>query len=265
MTSEVRFDVSERVCVVTIDRPHVRNAIGLRTMGEIEETLAEVSRQDVAVLVITGGGDRAFVSGGDLKELEAIRSVIDAEAMASRMRAILDRLIQMPMPVIAALNGHTYGGGAEVAVACDIRVAANDVKIGFTQSQLGIMAAWGGVERLTELVGRSRAIYLMCTGRAMTAAEAAQIGLVDEVLPRSGFDAGWRALAARIARLPTSVTRSIKASVVAVRPGVHPETQARAVHAFAELWAAPDHWELAAAEGAGRRRRPPDKDGAAKT
>ncbi len=254
MTDEVRLDVSRHVGVITIDRPHVRNAIGVRTMGELEAALVDAGRQDVAVLVITGGGDRAFVSGGDLKELEAIRTVEDAEAMALRMRSVLDRLIEMPMPVIAALNGHAYGGGAEVAIAADVRVAADDVKIGFTQSQLGIMPAWGGVERLTELVGRSRAIYLLCSGRAMNASDAAKIGLIDEVLPRAGFDAGWRKLAARLARLPTSVTRSIKASVAAVQPGIHPGTQARAVRAFAELWASPDHWRLAAAAEVGRER-----------
>src|SRR5215469_16636823 len=103
-------------------------------------------------LVITGAGERAFVSGGDLKELSALRTLEQAADMARRMRSICDQLADFPAPVVAALNGHALGGGAEVAVAADIRVAADDIKIGFNQSALAIMPAWGGAERLAALV-----------------------------------------------------------------------------------------------------------------
>src|SRR5581483_8089291 len=113
----------------------------------------------------------------------AIRDEAGAIAMASRMRELLDRLSTFPLPVIAAINGHALGGGAEVAVACDIRLAASDVRIGFTQVKLAIMPAWGGAERLAELVGRSRAMLLAGAGTVLEAAEAERIGLVDQVLP----------------------------------------------------------------------------------
>lgn len=256
MSSEVRVEVTGGVCLITIDRPRARNAIGLGTINELDDALVEIAASSAAVVVITGAGDRAFVSGGDLRELEAIRTVAAAEQMARRMRSVLDRLIRLPMPVIAALNGHAFGGGAEVAVAADLRVAADDIRIGFSQSSLGIMPAWGGAERLTEIVGRSQAILLLCGGEALTAPEAREIGLIDLVLPRSQFDTGWRDLAGRFASLPASATRSIKGVVSAVSPGTHPTTEADAVHAFAELWAAPEHWEMAAAAEVRRRANP---------
>ena len=262
MTHEVGVQVDGRAAIITIDRPHARNAIGLGTISELEAALLEVSEAQVGVVVLIGAGDRAFVSGGDLKEFEALRTQPEAERMARRMRAILDRVARMPMPVIAALNGHAFGGGAEVAVAADIRVAADDIRIGFTQSALGIMPAWGGAERLTDLVGRSRALLLLCSGRTLTAKEAHEWRLIDQVLPRASFEAAWRELAATFAGLPSNATRSIKSVVASVSPGFHPETEDAAVQAFAELWAAPEHWEMAAAAAANRRQdRKPPKEG----
>ncbi len=159
----VDLELDDGLAVVTIDRPHARNAISLETMGQLEKALdgAEGAR----ALVITGAGDRAFVSGGDLKELSALRTVQDASAMAWRMRSICDRLANFPTPVLAALNGHALGGGAEVAVAADIRLAADDIKIGFNQVSFAIMPAWGGAERLAALVGYSKALLLAGTGQ----------------------------------------------------------------------------------------------------
>src|SRR6202041_1823571 len=148
----VDLEFDSGLAVLTIDRPHARNAISLETMGQLENALDEAAA--ARTLVITGSGDRAFVSGGDLKELSALRTEEDAAAMAKRMRTICDRLASFPAPVIAALNGHALGGGAEVAVAADIRLAADDIKIGFNQVSLAIMPAWGGAERLADLVGR---------------------------------------------------------------------------------------------------------------
>ena len=115
------------------------------------------------------------------------------------------------------------------------------------------MPAWGGVERLTELVGRSRALLLLTSGQTLDALRAQEIGLVEEVVERAHFEEGWRALAASIAALPAQAARSIKSLVATVRPAVHPETRAEAVRSFAELWAAPDHWRMA--EEAAQARR----------
>jgi enoyl-CoA hydratase len=240
--SEVQLDVADGIALLTIDRPHARNAIGLRTMVELDETLTRAETSDATVLVIRGAGDRAFVSGGDLKELSAIRDEAGAVAMATQMRRFLDRIAAFPVPVIAALNGHSLGGGAEVAVAADMRIAADDVRIGFTQARLGIMPAWGGAERLAELVGRSRAMLLIGSGMTLTAEAAERVGLVDLVVPRDGFDAGWQEIAAGFASLPPNAARSIKHVVAAAKPSIHPTLEAEAVQRFAQLWAADDHW-----------------------
>jgi enoyl-CoA hydratase len=229
----VDLELDQGLAVITIDRPEARNAIAPDTMDQLEKALD--AAEGALAVAITGAGDRAFVSGGDLKELAGLRTEEQAAAMAWRMRAICDRIAGFPAPVIAALNGHALGGGAEVAVAADIRVAADDVKIGFNQVALEIMPAWGGAERLAALLGRGRALLLAGTGTVLGAAEAERIGLVDRVLPRPLFDDGWRSLARSLASRPAG-------EIKRVIDGVSPD---EAVAAFARLWVADAHWQAA--------------------
>ena len=231
----VELELDDGLAVVTINRPEARNAIAPSTMEELDEALD--SAAGARALVIKGAGDRVFVSGGDLKQLNAIRTEDDAVAMAMRMRGICDRLAAFPGPVIAALNGHALGGGAELAVSADIRIAADDIKIGFNQVSLAIMPAWGGAERLAALVGKGRALLLAGTGTVLTAAEAQTFGLVDRVVPRDSFEDGWRSLARSLA---TEAAREIKHVMAGTLP---PEEAARA---FARLWVADEHWQAAA-------------------
>ncbi|MGH3643839.1 MAG: enoyl-CoA hydratase/isomerase family protein, partial [Mycobacterium sp.] len=141
----VDLETDDGLAVITIDRPHARNAISLETMDQLADALD--GADGARALVIKGAGEKAFVSGGDLKELALLRTEADAAAMAWKMRSVCDRIAAFPGPVLAAVNGHALGGGAEVAVAADIRIAADDVKIGFNQAALAIMPAWGGAER----------------------------------------------------------------------------------------------------------------------
>ncbi|MGH3386206.1 MAG: enoyl-CoA hydratase/isomerase family protein [Nocardioidaceae bacterium] len=250
---DVSIEHDGAVATVRIDRPQVRNAIARSTIAELETALSRVEEGRSAVLVLRGAGERAFVSGGDLKELSAIRSMDSAVDMALRMRRLLDRISTMAIPTIAALNGHALGGGAEIAVACDFRIAADDVMIAFNQSQLAIMPAWGGVERLVDLVGRSRALQLLLTGDRLRAVEAKRVGLVNLTPTRDEFDRAVSAFAASISALPPTVSRSIKASVNEASPNHHPALEQAAVQAFAELWVADDHW--VAVEEVERARR----------
>lgn len=246
----VDLEVDDGLAVLTIDRPHARNAIALDTMDQLEKALDAAA--GARALVIKGAGDRAFVSGGDLKELSTLRTEEDASAMAKRMRSICDQLAGFPAPVIAALNGHAFGGGAEVAVAADIRVAADDIKIAFNQVELEIMPAWGGAERLAALVGKGRALLLAGTGSTLSAVEAERIGLVDLVLPRQSFDEGWRSVARSLARHPaTEIKRVIR--------GVSPD---EAIASFARLWVADAHWR-AAERVMNRSATPPSGTGGA--
>ena len=228
----VDLELDEGVAVITVNRPHARNAIALSTMDELEKAIDAAA--GAQALVITGGGDRAFISGGDLKEFSAIRTLAEAEAMALRMRGICDQLAGFPAPVLAALNGHAFGGGAEVAVAADIRIAADDIRIGFNQVTLAIMPAWGGAERLAALVGRGRALLLAGTGTVLDAAEAARVGLVDRVLPRTSFVDGWRALARSLASPSARAIKRVMSGTLSAQ---------EAAHDFAELWVADEHWD----------------------
>lgn len=233
---DLAYDLDGALAVLTVDRPEVRNAISLTTMEEMDKAVQEATNSGAYALVVKGAGDRAFVSGGDLKELAALRTEEAAAAMALRMRGICDRIAAFPGPVIAAVNGHAYGGGAEFALAADIRIAADDVRIAFNQVALAIMPAWGGAERLARLVGPGRALLLAGTGQILDAFEAERAGLVDRVLPRAGFEDGWRDLARRLAHPPA---REIKHVMTANCP---PDEAARA---FARLWVTEEHWEAA--------------------
>jgi enoyl-CoA hydratase/carnithine racemase len=252
--SGVRIDMDGEVAIVTIDRPEVRNAIGFTTIDELHAALDDVAASSAAVLVVRGGGDRAFVSGGDLKELAAVRTHEDAVDMARRVRRLLDRVASFPVPVVAAMNGHALGGGAEVAIAADIRIAADDIKFGFNQVTLGIMPAWGGAERLAQVIGRGRAILAIATGELYDASTAHALGLIDVVVPRSAFDDEWRALSRRMAALAPGTTRAIKDVVGAAMPTHHPELEANATAVFARLWTADAHW--AAVDALESKRRP---------
>lgn len=229
----VGLELDDGLAIVTIDRPHARNAISLETMDRLDEALD--GAQGARALVIKGAGDKAFVSGGDLKELSAIRTEADAADMAWRMRKVCDRIAGFDGPVLAALNGHALGGGAEVAVAADIRLAADDVKIGFNQVALEIMPAWGGAERLSALVGKSQALLLAGTGVILSAAEAQAVGLVQRVVPRESFEDDWRAVARKLAATPVGAIKRVVA-------GTTPE---EAVAAFAKLWVGDAHWAAA--------------------
>ncbi|MUL83429.1 MULTISPECIES: enoyl-CoA hydratase/isomerase family protein [unclassified Mycolicibacterium] len=229
----VDLEIDGELAVITIDRPQARNAISLDTMDALNKALD--GAVGASALVITGGGDRAFVSGGDLKELAALRTELEASEMAWRMRTICDRIAGFDGPVIAALNGHALGGGAEVAVAADIRIAADDIRIGFNQVALAIMPAWGGAERLAALVGRSRALLLAGTGRILSAHEAEQVGLIDQVVPRSEFAETWRSTAQLLARRQAGEVKRVINGV--------PTTEA--VAAFARLWCSDEHWAAA--------------------
>jgi enoyl-CoA hydratase len=213
-------------------------------MRELAAALDEVEGSEARVLVVTGGGNRVFLSGGDLKELAQIRTFDEAKAMAEQMRNVLDRFATLPVPVLAAINGDAYGGGAEVTVACDIRIAAADVKCAFNQITLGIMPAWGGIERLTALVGRGRALSLMLTGRVIAADMAFQVGLFDELVPRDDFEAHWRDTAARIAQAPRDALVGIKAAQRAAFPTARPDLAEAAIASFAKTWVADAHWEM---------------------
>ena len=251
----VRVERIGGAALIVIDRPQAQNAISRPTMAELGAALDEVAASDdVRVVALRGQGERVFVSGGDLKELASIRTEAEAQAMAMTMRSLLDRVASLPVPVVAALNGHAFGGGCEVAMACDIRVAADDVKLAFNQVDLGIMPAWGGIERLQAVVGRGRALYLLTTGLPIDAPTAAAWGLVEQVVPRPEFDDRLTDLLERLARAPREALVGIKAAADAARPAARPDLAAAATASFATTWVGEAHWTAVAAMEERRRQ-----------
>ena len=252
--TDVRLERLGPAALVTIDRPSAHNAISRPTMNELECVLDELERSDIRALAVRGAGTRVFVSGGDLKELATIKTADDAQSMALRMRAILDRLASLPVPVVGAINGHAFGGGCEVAMACDFRIAADDITLAFNQVDLGIMPAWGGVERLQDIVGRARSLYLLTTGTPIGAVAAADWGLVEEVVPRDLFDERVAALLERLGTIPRAALVGIKAAATAHVAAARPDLAPKATASFAATWVGEAHW-TAVAEIERRRRQ----------
>lgn len=240
---DLLLEVRHGVATLSINRPASRNALALQTMAELDSALGEVLGGTARVLVIRGVGAHAFCAGGDLKELERMRSESDAAAMARRMWATLDRIPALDIPVIAGLNGDALGGGAELAVACDFRVAASHARFGFAQIKLGLMPAWGAGERLSALVGRGRALHLLLSGETLTAEEAMRAGVIEEVVESARFDERLDVLALSIAEAPPGAVRGIKRSVVAASPRRSPELAEATIEEFARTWAQPEHWK----------------------
>lgn len=180
----IRLKIEDRVALVTIDRPPV-NALNSKTMEELAETFEELDKNsEVKAVVLTGEGkNQTFVAGADLKEMAQIKSPQEAEALARNGQTILNRIEKMKKPVIAAINSVCVGGGNELASACHIRIASDRARFGQPEINLGIIPGFGGTQRLSRLVGPSKARELILTGDMITAQEALRIGLVDRVVP----------------------------------------------------------------------------------
>jgi enoyl-CoA hydratase len=236
------------VGLITIDRPAVHNAISLATMAELDRVLRWLETNSSArTVVLTGAGDRTFVSGGDLKDFERLETQGAAAAMSRRMQLLLARFEALPQPVIGAINGDCLGGGCEVALAADIRVVSESSHFGFKQVALGITPAWGGRRRLVRLVGRSKALMLLLSGELLDAHEAERIGLADKVIPRGDMLTVALELARQIAAHPPMAVRAIKRAVNYDCASSDAEAMAFEADLFATTWVSNDHQEALAA------------------
>ena len=180
----VKIKIEERVALVTIDRPPV-NALNRQAMAELAELFRELAENpEVKVMVLTGEGkNNTFIAGADVKEIAALKSPEEAEAIARQGQAILDQIEKMTKPVIAAINSVCLGGGNELAMACHLRIASDRARFGQPEINIGIIPGFGGTQRLARMVGASKARELILTGDIIAAQEAFRIGLVDRVVP----------------------------------------------------------------------------------
>ena len=232
------------VGVVTVNRPEVHNALNMQTIRELRELMRRLSAEDaLRAMVLTGSGRKTFLSGGDLKEFQKIKTVDGARDMIGAMKEVTDLLAGFPWPVIAAVNGLAAGGGCETAVACDFRIASETAELGFRQIKLGIMSGWGGGPRLVHLVGRSRALRLMLTGELVKAPEALAIGLVDRVVPDDRVLEEAMELARSIAANAPLAVRAYKRLVQMTARVPLDAAVAFETELFGPVWVSEDHEE----------------------
>jgi enoyl-CoA hydratase len=198
MAENVLLERRGRIALVTINRPEKLNALNIRTRAELVDCFNELRDDaDIRVVVITGAGGKAFVAGADINEF-AGRTAIEQRAVM-RAKSIFTAAEDFPKPLIAMINGFCLGGGCELALACDIRIASDRSRFGQPEINLGIIPGGGGTQRLTRLVGEGRAMQMILSGAMIDAAEAHRIGLVNDVYPAEELEAKTMELASLIA------------------------------------------------------------------
>jgi len=208
----LRVEREGAVAVVTIDRPEKRNALNAAVRRELVDAVAALSADDaVRVLVLTGAGEKAFVAGADIGEFAQRTPLEQREAMTSGR--VFDAVAACPKPTLAMINGFALGGGCELAMACDMRVASDGARLGQPEVNLGIIPGGGGTQRLPRLVGTGQAMRLVLSGDLIDAAEALRIGLVDLVFPAAELRERTLELAGRIAAKSPVALRMAKAAV----------------------------------------------------
>jgi enoyl-CoA hydratase len=212
------IDADSDVATITIDRPAQLNALTVDTLEAIEAALEEAEAEGARALVLAGAGDEAFVAGADISYMVEL-STPEAQAYAELGHRVAGAIESFPAPTIAAIDGYAFGGGCELALACDLRVAAESAVLGQTEIDLGIVPGWGGTQRLSRLVGDETAKRLVFLGERIDAAEAAEVDLVGEVVADDAFDDRIDELTGELAAKPATALRAAKEALNAAGDG----------------------------------------------
>jgi enoyl-CoA hydratase len=210
----IRYELADGVATITLNRPNVHNAMNEKMREELTACFSELAQSpDARAIVVTGAGERAFSAGADIREFVTPQVPVKYRDARRRVdfRAAMDRCGQ---PIIAAINGFALGGGLELALACDIRIAGEDSQLGLTEVNLAIIPGGGGTQRLPRLVGRGKALEMILTGARVDAREALRIGLVERVVPTAEVHTSARALAKMLAERAPVAMRYAKEAVV---------------------------------------------------
>lgn len=196
----------DNVAIVQIDRPKSLNALNSSTLEELGQAFDEIAIDPaLRVVILTGSGEKAFVAGADIGQMRSL-TPLEARRFSQLGQSLMNKIENLPQPVIAAVNGFALGGGTEIAMACDIRLAAENAKFGQPEVNLGLLAGFGGTQRLAKLVGSGRASEILFTGDLLDAQEAYRLGLVNHVYPADRLMSEAMSLAKRIAsRAPIAV------------------------------------------------------------
>ena len=238
--SHIVFDTSEGIATITFNRPKSLNALSSGLLAEFShalETLA--SNEDIRVLVLTGAGEKAFVAGADITELAKL-DTLKAKVFINRGLSVINQLAELPIPVIAAVNGFALGGGLEIAMACDFIYAADNASFGQPEIKLGLIPGYGGTQRLARIIGAGPAKELLFTGKMISAEEAKRLGIVNSITRPESLMNEVMAIAKDMAAKGSVALRAIKQAVnyglnVDLATGLRIETDA-----FAICMASPD-------------------------
>ncbi|MGE5664107.1 MAG: enoyl-CoA hydratase-related protein [Deltaproteobacteria bacterium] len=196
--ANILLEVADRIATITINRPRSLNALNPATMRELGHAFESIAaRDDVGVVLLTGAGEKAFVAGADISEMNRFNA-LQALDFSLHGHGVLELMERLPQPVIGVVNGFALGGGCELAMACDLLVAADTAKLGQPEVNLGIIPGYGGTQRLPRLVGRNLAKELVLTGDMITAQRAYEIGLVNRVVPAAELMTAAREIAGKI-------------------------------------------------------------------
>jgi enoyl-CoA hydratase len=226
--SNIKFEKDGEIAIVTIDRPKALNALNHECITELRDCFDQIAADSsVRCVIVTGGGEKAFVAGADIGEMAGLDET-GGQALSERGQALFAMIEKIPQPVIAAINGFALGGGCELALACNIRLAGDNARIGQPEVNLGIIPGYGGTQRLPRLVGTGKAMQMTLTGDIINAAEAYRIGLVDEVYPAAELMMKAREMAQKIASKGPLAVQAAKNAInvaldVELETGAHHE------------------------------------------
>ena len=245
--SDLSVDTREKVLQVRINRPEKRNALSRATLKEIGNVFNHHKSNDsILVAVLTGAGDRSFAAGGDLKDLDSVRTRELTVGMVNTGRTALDAIRNFCVPVVAAINGTALGGGAELAMACDYRVADEAAKIGFVQGKLNITTAWGGGADLMERIGSAPALKLLAGCRILDAKAALELGVIDACCDRGqSLDDCVEDFVSPFLERSTTVMRGYKSLRNQARNEFVQSLNELETNNFIESWLHDEHWQAA--------------------
>jgi enoyl-CoA hydratase len=239
----VDVEIDEGIAVVTMNRPRALNAFDSEQLDLLGSAFHALGQdRSVRVVILTGTGDRAFAAGADIKEMVDLTPA-GGLAFGRKGQVLTSAVERLPQPVIAAVNGYAFGGGCELAIACDVRLASENALFAQPEVSLGIPPGWGGTQRLPRLIGPGLAAEMIYTGRQVDAAEAHRIGLVNAVHPLDQLMAAAREMAARIARNSPAAVRASKSLMALVFTGDLAAGLTAEVANFGAAFAAPDRSE----------------------
>lgn len=251
--SPVRTELRDAALIVTVDRPETKNAVDPAVHDALRDAIDRAEGDPAVRAVVLTGAGASFVSGGDLKLIRE-RPPEETLALSRQMTALLDRLEALPVLVIAAINGYAYGGGCEIALACDYRVAEARAKLSFRQAAMGLTTGWGAATRLSRLLPRGMALRLLASAEVLDAARAREAGLVDEVVADGASVARACELAAEVAQASPRAVAGMKRVLAAAYGGTSISARELEWEVFRSLWGAEDHREALEAFFA---KRPP--------